>query len=77
MSLFYGLICLLLTIGWMINGTQEWIVIAVCFAGLQITSELVSAVAGYWIAKKKILDDARESQNSQNAVLYGTDRKET
>lgn len=76
MSLFYGLICLLLTIGWMINGTQEWIVIAVCFAGLQIMSELVSAVAGYWIAKKKNLDDARGSQNIQKVVFCDADRKE-
>lgn len=77
MSLFYGLICLVLTFAWMYTGESKWIPIAVTFGVLQIVSEIVGAVAGYWIAKKKILDGIREGQNGQKVDLYGADRKET
>lgn len=63
MSLFYGLISLLMFISYMLAGTDTWIKISIVFAVLQIMSELVNAIAGYWIAKKKILDGIRESQN--------------
>lgn len=63
MSLFYGLISLLMFIGYMRIGTDAWVKISIVFAVLQIMSELVSAIAGYWIAKKKILDGIREGQN--------------
>lgn len=70
MSLFYGLISLLMFIGYMRTGTDAWVKISIVFAMLQIMSELVSAVAGYWIAKRKILDEIREGQNA-GAVAGG------
>lgn len=68
MSLFYGLICMVLTFAWMYAGESKWILIAVTFGVLQIVSEIVSAIAGYWIAKKKILDKIREGQNASAGV---------
>lgn len=68
MSLFYGLISLLMFISYMRTGTDAWVKISIVFAVLQIMSELASAVAGYWIAKKKILDGIREGQNGGAAV---------
>lgn len=70
MSLFYGLISLLMFIGYMWTGTDAWVKISIVFAVLQIMSELVSAVAGYWIGKRKILDGIREGQNT-SAVTGG------
>lgn len=75
MSLIYGVISFVMLFGYIKSGNVDFVKVAMVYAVFQIISELVSAIAGYWIERRKLIDEIIEHGMNMDACVEMKDRE--